>query len=181
LEEIGAVSRAVVRKAKLADLVVTAGLAKNAAALVAFEAVLIAARRPVLIASPTNPERLPSKNVVIAWNGSTEVAYAVTRALPLLKAAQSVTVLSAELDLLDVPSPAALVAYLTLHEIKASAAALDLSGKSVGPALIERSASLGADLIVMGGYGHSRLREFILGGVTRHMITNATTAVLLAH
>jgi nucleotide-binding universal stress UspA family protein len=101
--------------------------------------------------------------------------------MPLLKAAQSVTVLSGELDLLDVPSPAALVAYLSLHEIKAASATLDLSGKAVGPALLERVASLGADLIVMGGYGHSRLREFILGGVTRYVIGNATTSVLLAH
>lgn len=179
-DEMGAVGRVILRQARLADLVVAAELNKNPASLTAFESVLMSARRPVLLAPPA-PSAAPGGKIVIAWNGSTEAAYAVTCALPLLKAATSITVLSGDVDVMEGPSSGAVVSYLALRGIAASAAALEVKGRSVGAALIERSAALGADLIVMGGYGHSRLREFILGGVTRHMIANATTAVLMAH
>jgi nucleotide-binding universal stress UspA family protein len=180
IDDMGQVSRVIIRHARLADLVVTAELAKNPPALAAFESVLMGARRPVLIASQAR-RAAAGGTVVIAWNGSTESAYAVASALPLLKSAASITVISAELDSADMPPPTAVVSYLALHGIAAKAASLDIKGKSVGPALIESAAALGADLIVMGGYGHSRLREFIMGGVTRHMLTHATTAVLMAH
>jgi nucleotide-binding universal stress UspA family protein len=88
--------------------------------------------------------------------------------------------LSGELHV-EAPAPAEVASYLALHGLPAATASLDLKGKSAGAALIESAAAFGADLIVMGGYGHSRLREFILGGVTRHMISHATTAVLMAH
>jgi nucleotide-binding universal stress UspA family protein len=179
-DQVGSVDRVIVRKARLADLLVTANLAKSPSALAAFEAVLIGARRPVLLA-PADSGAPLAANVVIAWSGSAEASYAVSCALPLLKAAKSVTILSAESALADTLPPSALAGYLALHDVRAVTAPLEIGGKAIGAALIGRTAELGGDLLVMGGYGHSRLREFILGGVTRDVIAHATCAVLMAH
>ena len=179
LDEMGGMGRSILRHARLADLVVTADLSKNPTATAAFETVLMGARRPVL----TLPGGAPvswGRNVLIGWSGSLEAGFALMSALPLLKSAQSITILSNTLPD-DVPPASEVVSFLALHGLTAGTATFETKGKSVGAALIETAASLGADFIVMGGYGHSRLREFILGGVTRHMISHATTAVLMAH
>jgi nucleotide-binding universal stress UspA family protein len=180
IDKMGSVAKVVIAKARLADLVVCAEVNANPPILAAFEAALIGARRPVLIAPKAEGTPIGTC-AVIAWNGSTEAAQAVSNALPFLKKAQRVTVLAGDSEDME-PAPAkALCAYLGLHGIASEAESFQTKGKPVGAAILDRAEALKADLIVMGGYGHSRLREFILGGVTRHMLQNAGMAILLAH
>jgi nucleotide-binding universal stress UspA family protein len=135
--------------------------------------------RPVMIV-PAGSAAAIGERVAIAWNGSAYSAHAVSGAMPLLKAAKQVTIVAVGED--DKAAPAAaLASYLARHDVAAAVARTDLGHQSVGHAILERTAALGADLLVMGGYGHSRLREMILGGATRHVLNNATLAVLMAH
>jgi nucleotide-binding universal stress UspA family protein len=123
------------------------------------------------------------ERVLIAWNGSREATRAAHDALPLLKRATKVTVLSIDPDhdsQRRVPS-ADITLHLARHGVAAEAdstVALDIA---VGDVLLSRAADLGADLIVMGGYGHSRVREMVLGGATRHLLQHMTVPVLMSH
>lgn len=135
--------------------------------------------RPAMIV-PTGPTASIGDNVVIAWNGTAYSARAVGAALPLLKKAKQVTVVAIGEDDRAAPA-AALAGYLGRHSVSAAIARSDAGHQPIGRVLLERTAALGADLLVMGGYGHSRLREMMLGGATRHVINNAALAVLMAH
>jgi nucleotide-binding universal stress UspA family protein len=148
------------------------------------EAVLLGSGRPVL-AVPFIGAAAIGKRALIAWNGSREAARAVNDALPLLAGAEQVTVLSinpargigGEGNL-----PAADMAlHLARHGVKAEASYTHSEDVSVGDIILSRAADLGADLIVMGGYGHSRAREFVLGGATRTLLHHMTVPVLLSH
>jgi nucleotide-binding universal stress UspA family protein len=150
------------------------------------EAVLLASGRPVLVV-PFIGAKAIGKRVLVSWNASRESARAVNDALPLMAGAEQVTVLSinpergiaGEGDL-----PAADIAlHLARHGIKAEAAytQADPEEVSVGDVILSRAADLGADLIVMGGYGHSRAREFVLGGATRTILQHMTMPVLFSH
>lgn len=147
--------------------------------------VLLGAGRPVLVIPYigfTTP--LLGRHVVIAWNGGREAVRAVHDALPLLAAAQRVTVLtihtagSAPLEAL---SAAELCEHLARHGIAAVAANISASDIEVGDMLLSRAADESADLIVMGAYGHSRLREIVMGGATRHLLKHMTVPVLMSH
>ena len=136
------------------------------------EAVLLGSGRPVLVVPYIGAKPPLGRRVLAMWNASREAARAVNDALPLIAAAESVTVLSinpargtaGEGDL-----PAAVIAHhLARHGVKAESAYTAADG-------------LGADLIVMGGYGHSRTRELVLGGATRTLLRHMTVPVLLSH
>jgi nucleotide-binding universal stress UspA family protein len=150
------------------------------------EAVLLGSGRPVLVV-PFIGANAIGKRVLVAWNAQREAARAVNDALPLMADAEQVTVLSinpergigGEGDL-----PAADIAlHLARHGVKAEAAytEADPEDVSVGDVILSRAADLGCDLIVMGGYGHSRAREFVLGGATRTLLRHMTVPVLLSH
>jgi nucleotide-binding universal stress UspA family protein len=148
------------------------------------EAVLLGSGRPVLVV-PYIGAKSVGQRVLVAWNASRESARAVNDALPLLVQAENVTVLSVnpahgiggEGDL-----PAADIAlHLARHGVKAEAAYTVAEEVSVGDIILSRAADFGADLIVMGGYGHSRAREFVLGGATRNLLQQMTVPVLLSH
>ena len=130
------------------------------------EAVLLGSGRPALVVPFIGAESV-GQRVLVAWNATREAARALNDAMPLLAQAEKVTVLSVnpergiggEGDL-----PAADIAlHLARHGVKAEAAHTTAEDVSVGDILLSRAADLGADLIVMGGYGHSRAREFVLG------------------
>lgn len=185
VEETGSVARTAGRASRLADLVVFPELKDTTVGLAAFEAALIGAGRPVVIAAKAIADRgpkgpLPSK-IMIAWNGSGEAARAVMASVPLLVKAKAVDVVTADALPVDSATVEELAAYLELHGIAPHLRTVDVKGRSVGVVLLETAATLGTELVVMGGYGHSRLREFILGGVTRHILANATIPVLMAH
>jgi nucleotide-binding universal stress UspA family protein len=139
--------------------------------------------RPILVVPRYGTFPTVGERVVIAWNGSREATRAVNDALPLLERATKVTVLS--IDPKDQPEsrvPGADIAlHLARHGVAAEVASIEGSDIGVGDALLSRVADLGADLIVMGAYGHSRLREMVLGGATRHLLQHMTVPVLMSH
>lgn len=147
--------------------------------------VVLEAGRPVLIVPYAGRFATVGKTVLVAWNGSRESARAVNDALPLLHGAQSVTVLNinpesnAESD--DDAPGADIALHLSRHGIPVEAAPSYGNDIDVGDVLLSRAADLSADLIVMGGYGRSRLRELVMGGATRHILHHMTCPVLMSH
>jgi len=143
------------------------------------EAALFDSGRPVLVVPP-NPPAVVGARIAIAWNGSPKASRAVAASLPYLEKAQTITVL--EVPAANKASPGeALAAYLGLHGLKATVESLDPQGKSIGKALLEHARGQGVDLLVMGAWGHSRIREMILGGVTREVLAQTTLPLLMAH
>ena len=139
--------------------------------------------RPVLVVPRYGTFETVGERVLIAWNGSREATRAVHDALPLLKLATKVTVLSIDPERDSGPRvPSADIAlHLARHGVAAEAASTLGVDIGVGDLLLSRAADLGADLIVMGAYGHSRVREMVLGGATRHMLQHMTVPVLMSH
>lgn len=146
----------------------------------AVETVILGTGRPLLVTPPSVPETIGG-NIAIAWNGSAEAAHSVGVAMPFLTNASSVTVLSADKGLTPGPDAADLVDYLSWHGIKAKTADVAVKGGSTGNALLAAALSVGADMMVMGAYTHSRMREMIMGGVTRRVLDETEIPVLMAH
>jgi nucleotide-binding universal stress UspA family protein len=146
----------------------------------AVETAILGTGRPLLVTPSSAPATIGG-NVAIAWNGSSEAAHCVGAAMPFLDKASSVTVLSADKGQTSGPDSAELVDYLSWHGIKAKAAAVAVKGGSTGNALLAEASNAGADLVVMGAYTHSRMREMIMGGVTRRVLDEAGIPVLMAH
>jgi nucleotide-binding universal stress UspA family protein len=120
-------------------------------------------------------------SVCIGWDDSPEASSAVIAALPFLEKARNVTILCVGGKELD-PGPGSTLAdYLALHGVVADVHLVDAGSRAVGEVLLEHAEQAKADLLVMGGYGHSRLREFLIGGVTQHVRAHATIPVLMAH
>lgn len=185
--QMGGVGALIAQRARFADLVVLAqpygeGAAPDAEAVV--EAALFDGNCPVLILPHGKSDVAGiGRRVIIAWNQSDEALTAIRRARPILKAADAV-----EITVVD-PSPhspegsdpgGALCRMLTRHGVKAEVAVLAKTLPTVSEVLNRRAAETGADLIVMGAYSHSRLREAIMGGATRHMLERAKVPVLMA-
>jgi nucleotide-binding universal stress UspA family protein len=144
------------------------------------EDVLISAGRPVLVV-PKGGAAWSGRTALVAWNGSREAARALADAMPLLERAQTVEVFTAgEQDIGDLPG-ADIAAHLARHRIDVEVFRFAGIESSVGDALLNRAADIGADFVVMGGYGRSRFREYVLGGVTRHVLQNLTLPVLMSH
>lgn len=119
-----------------------------------------------------------AQRIVVAWNGSREGVRALHDALPLITRAEAVHILSIN-D--DGSEPAAVCAHLARHGVHATSHRRGNDGRDIGEALLEESSGLGANLIVLGAYGHSRLREFVLGGVTRELLLDSPVPLLLSH
>jgi nucleotide-binding universal stress UspA family protein len=184
-EKEGLFPDVVARAARLADLVVFGPFAATDGPDVgqAFVDTLTRTERPVLLCSRV-PEGFASR-IAIAWDGSAAAAHAVSASLPFLARAQSVDILhvheaSADERQLSAHFPE-LEEYLDLHGISASCTHVPRAAKSAGEALLEQAAANKSDLLVMGGYGHSHLRESLFGGVTTHVRWNADLPVLMVH
>jgi nucleotide-binding universal stress UspA family protein len=144
------------------------------------QALLFNSGRPVLLLPLGEPPPRFGDRVAVAWNGSAQAAHAVAAAPPWLRAATDVTILSAgPVD--PHASTAGLITCLARHDIQAAAREFEPHHVPIGKALLEQSHQLQADLLVMGAYGHSRLREVILGGATREILAAADLPVLMAH
>lgn len=181
-EETGLEDRWVEHRGRLADLTVIgrAGDELEVSQRLSMEAAIMGTGRPLLVVPPTAPAAI-GKHVVIAWNGSAEASRGLAAAMPFLNLADAVTVLSAKEESNGAYHPEDVVAYLAWHDVRAEAANIAVTGDSVGAALLADAMGRGADLMVMGAYTHSRLREMILGGVTRHILNDTDLAVLMAH
>ncbi|WP_207481520.1 universal stress protein [Arenibaculum pallidiluteum] len=182
VETTGRADEVVPVRARLVDVVVFSrvGLDTDPALPAVFEAALMGSARPVLLA-PAAPLQTLGRSVAIAWNGGLESARAVAAAMPLLRRAETVHVLTAETSVTSGESAGQLSEYLAWQGISAKVQRINPGIDPVGGALTARAMEAGADLLVIGAYGHSRLREMILGGVTRHVVGNAALPVLMAH
>lgn len=149
------------------------------------ETVVFESGRPVLLFRPGVAD-LPAEgfgDVVVAWDGGRASARALADALPLLKPAKRVRVLTIvnEKAAARPHLGAEVVRHLNAHGVTAVAEEVDASGRKAGRALTDHLAAHGADLLVMGAYGHSRFREFLLGGATEHMLHDPTTPIFMSH
>lgn len=181
-EEIGRRDEVVPRRARVCDLVVF-GRAQDDASpdrAAVLEATLFGAGRPLLLV-PSEPPAEIGERVVIAWNDGAEAARAVAGALPFLDSAKAVHVLTAGTRRTAPEVGQDLVGYLQWRGIAADCEQVASTNGPVAEALLQAAAGIGADLLVMGGYGRTRLSELVLGGVTRHVLSHPTIPVLMAH
>ncbi len=170
------------RKGRLADLIVVGRptARSEASQMMVLNAALFETGRPVLVTPPRVPVTIGRK-VAISWNGSAEAARAVGAAMDLISKAQGVTILTAESTRTSMAVAPELAAYLSRHGITAETRAFSPGDRPVGGGLLKECSSLGADLLVMGAYTHSRMRQLILGGVTRHVLEHAEVPLFMAH
>lgn len=137
--------------------------------------------RPVLVLPHIGTRKAIGKHVVVAWNASREAARAVGDAMPLLERSEKVDVMSVEPEGIgDLPG-ADIAHHLARHDIVAEAKRSVADAIDAGDVLLNYVSDSGADLVVMGAYGHSRVREMVLGGVTRHMLEHMAVPVLMSH
>jgi nucleotide-binding universal stress UspA family protein len=167
-------------RAKYADLVIAGQPEPDGAGVPAWFAhdLVMAAGRPVLYVPYAGRFEDCGSRVLVAWNGSREAARAVEDALPFLQRSRATDVVTfggeASLD----PD---IGAYLARHDARASVGAQPTGGIDVGTAILSRAADGAADLIVMGAYSQSRLRELVLGGATRELFKSMTVPTLMSH
>jgi nucleotide-binding universal stress UspA family protein len=183
VEVVGREEDEVVTRGRLADLTLLGHPRgeREMPATMTLNSVLLASGRPVLLSPPQGGAF--GSVAAIAWNGSVESSRAVGWALPLLSRAQRVIVLSVSEQGHTLPdSPAGdLVTYLGWHGIGAEIVSGHAAGSQAGPELLRLAQANGADLLVTGAFTHSRLRQLILGGVTRHVIAHAPIHCLMCH
>ncbi len=145
------------------------------------ETALFDSGRPVLVAPDKAPERI-AENVLIAWNRSTETARTLALGMDLLAASRQVTVLSTPGAWVAGPDGEELAAHLRRHGLNVAHESVNAAGgEATGAAVLEYAAKHGIDLIVKGAYTHTRLRQIIFGGATRHILTSAQIPVLMSH
>jgi nucleotide-binding universal stress UspA family protein len=146
--------------------------------------VLMSCGRPGIVVPFIGAPPILGQRVLVAWDGGREAARAVNDAMPLLERAHSVAVLSVNPEDAGTGErdPGADIAlHLARHGVKVTAARTIARETAVGDVLLADIADNGIDLLVMGAYGHSRLREWALGGVTRHILAHMTVPVLMSH
>jgi nucleotide-binding universal stress UspA family protein len=144
------------------------------------ESALFDSGRPVLIAPPTAPKSF-GRNILVAWNHSTEQARTNSFALPFLRLAEQVTVLTVEGGTTTGPPGDQALLHLRRNGVKATALTIKPGNRTAGEAILDYATTNGCDLLVKGAYTQSRLRQMIFGGPTRHILANATLPVLMAH
>lgn len=179
---VGRAADEIPMRARVADLVLMVRVPKDGDIewRLTIEATLLESARPVLIL-PSALKKWKEDVVAIAWNGSAEAARAASAALPFLARADRVLLLAGVKDRPVEPSLDDLAEWLGHHGIAAEQQKVALRAWPVGEQLIDEAAAGGADLVVMGGYGHSRMREIVFGGATRAVLDGAKLPVLLAH
>jgi nucleotide-binding universal stress UspA family protein len=167
---------------RLFDLIVLGrpGRAPQDPRMPPLEAALFESGRPVLIAPASAPQVIGT-NVLVAWNGSTEQTRTTAFAMPLLREARQVTVLSVEGGMTPGPTGEEVAQYLRMHAVAAAAVTVVPGTRTTGEAILEHAKTHGCDLLVKGAYTQSRIRQMVFGGATRHILASATLPVLMAH
>jgi nucleotide-binding universal stress UspA family protein len=169
----------VAQQARLADLtVVPHPDAGDDVSSDALHAVLFDSGRPVLISPQIEPTSIGTR-VCLAWNGTAESAESALSAMPWMRTAEAIRILSAEGYQRHGPGAPELAAYLALHGINADIEMFHPVRNSVGTGLLRAARLFGCDLLSMGAYSHSRLRQLILGGVTQYVLENSTLPVMM--
>ncbi|MCA1383617.1 universal stress protein [Bradyrhizobium yuanmingense] len=147
----------------------------------AIESALFESGRPVLLA-PSNGPRSVATNIMIHWNGSTEQARANAFAMPLLRLAERVSILTV-VGGQAVPGPSAgqIARQLQYNGIAASLISVELDGRETGEAVLDAARAHGCDLLIKGAFTRTRLRQMIFGGATSYIMEHADISVLMAH
>ena len=147
------------------------------------ETALFESGRPVLAVPYIQKDGLKLDRVMVCWDGGRTAARAIADALPLLARAKAVeiVILAGERGKRDEIPGADMGQHLARHGLKVTVNRIPLGDMEVADAILSHAADSAADFVVMGGYGHSRLREFILGGATRGMLQTMTVPTLLSH
>jgi nucleotide-binding universal stress UspA family protein len=176
VEQIGRVGR-------VSDIIVTALPSRRLESRydLGFEVALLDTGRPVLLIPTASHAAFTEGTALIAWNGSAEAARAVAAAMPILIRSEQVLVFTAAEGDVERGLADELVTYLKWHGVRASSLPPDTGKAPVEETLLATVKKTKASLLVMGAYTHSRLRELIFGGVTRHVLSHATIPVLMAH
>ncbi len=177
---VGREEDVVAQQARLADLTVVPHpeSGNEASSSDALHAVLFDSGRPVLIA-PQQPPATLGTRVAIAWNGTAESAAAVQAALPWLQQAEAVRILWSTDYQRNGPPAKDLASYLALHGVRTEQAQFRPIDREVGAGMLAAVREFDADMMTMGAYSHSRLRQLILGGVTRHVLEHADLPVIM--
>jgi nucleotide-binding universal stress UspA family protein len=183
-EETGAEDRWVAKRGRLADLIVVPQPTKQetVGTTIEFEAALLDTGKPVLVVpSAASASAMLSGPALILWNGSIESARAVTAALPLLQQAPNVVVLTQEEGGPASADAPAMVNFLAWHGIKSNAVTCPARQSGIGAQLLGEVESRKASFLVMGAYTHSRVRQMVFGGVTKHVLANGKVPTLMIH
>lgn len=185
--DLASIDDVVGRRARYADLVIAGPdlLGSEVLKSKVVEGTLFSSGRPVLLMPEGSRPTLTPKRVLVAWDSSLEATRAVREALDMLAAADDVHLvlvdpMTGEIGQGAEPGADA-AAYLARHGVRVTVDRLPSSGRSIVDVLARHATDMSADLIVMGAYGHSRLRERIFGGVTRSMLNEPPLPVLMAH
>ena len=168
------------QQARLADLTVVRhpATSEEMSSSDALHAVLFDSGRPLLIAPRVAPTTV-GRRICLGWNGSAESAAAVEAAMPWLQRAEAVRILWAEEYQRRGPWAPELQSYLAMHDVPADLMRFKPIDNIVGAGLLAAANEFNCDLLAMGAYAHSRLRQQILGGVTRHILEHATLPVMM--
>ncbi|MFV0300507.1 MAG: universal stress protein [Paracoccus sp. (in: a-proteobacteria)] len=184
--QTGGMTNLVGMRARYSDLTVMAqpyGSKASAGAEAVIEAAMFEGDCPVLVVPEAGLPDEGFKRILIAWNQSSEAMSAVRRALPLLRAAETVeiAIIDPGRSGVDRAEPGAgLAQLLTRHGVKADVAVIARTAPTISDEINRRAMEIDAHLIVMGAYGHSRFREAILGGATRNMLEKSRLPVFMA-
>ncbi|SER54071.1 Universal stress protein family protein [Tranquillimonas rosea] len=180
---LGEAARQAARAARYSDLaILPRPLPDQLLAEAAFETVLLEAKVPVLL--PAEGATPSFERIMIAWDESDESMTAVRTALPLLQTADAVQVVVVDPkrhspDTADAGHPVAV--YLSRHDVHCEIAQVPRVLPRISETLVQSAREFEADLVVMGAYGHSRVREALIGGVTREMIKRTDLPLFVAH
>ncbi len=149
---------------------------------VLIEAALFDSGVPIMIVPYAGKPKLAVDHMMVAWDGSATAVRAIRSAMPLLKLAKKITVVMVDRGQIKSGEPGAEVAtYMSRHGLNVTLETISSPETSVSDALLNFVSDNGVDMVVMGGYGHSRMREFVLGGATYGMLKSMTVPVVMAH
>jgi nucleotide-binding universal stress UspA family protein len=181
VEPVGSEEDSIMHNGRFTDLIVLPRPIEDEAiaSTVAFETALLETGRPVLIAPPAGPTDL-SKPIAFAWNGSREAARALGAGLPFMAGAAKIVAIVAGKNVAENDAKP-LEAYMARQGLKIEIARADVPTIQAGPHVLAEARRQGCGLLVMGAYTHSRLRQLVFGGVTRHILQHADLPVLMAH
>ena len=143
------------------------------------ESALFESGQPILVAPPTPPKTM-GENILVSWNCSTEQAHTTAAAMPLLRQAKTVTIMTIEGLTVAGPSSKEAQSWLAANGINSREVTIGNGGKKPGEVLLTEAAKLGADLIIKGAYTQSRLRQMIFGGATSHLLAHSNLPMLMA-
>lgn len=170
-------------RGRVSDLCILSLSQDNTEAQLYLEDWLFGAGRPCILYPDSSKQPFSADNVLICWDLSRAAARTIGDALPLLHNAKRirVAVFRGEKDIPIVDPATPLVAFLAEHGVNVEAQDVAIGGRTIGTAILEHASATETNLIMMGAFGHSRLREFVLGGATRELLAKSAIPLFMSH